>query len=145
VNNTDNERLGLEKRKHVRIEVQLIAHFKIVGDEKQTIYHAITKDISRHGVCLKVYRCKDELMDKIGNDMPRLEVSIDIADKTDKIEAYTKTAWISGRIGWMVQPKDESTPILLGMEIYDYEKADEDKLNGYIAELLMKQRESMFD
>jgi c-di-GMP-binding flagellar brake protein YcgR len=145
MNDTSNERLGLEKRKHVRIEVEIEAHFKVVGDEENTIYHAKTKNISHSGVCLKVYKYKNELMEKIGSNLPRLEISIDIPGDNGSIGAYTNTAWIDSRLDWVVQPKDESTPILMGMAFFDFEEADEDRLNSFIADLLMKKRDSMFD
>lgn len=140
----EHERLGLEKRKYVRIKVELQVKFKIEGDREKKVYKAFTRDISHGGLGLKIKDEKQEILEKIGDIMPKLEVEIDLVEKKEFLNVYTKTAWISSKIDWIVRPPDGDAPLLMGMAFENLSVSDEEKINSYIAELLIKKRATDF-
>ena len=144
MNDVNSERLGREARKHVRLEVRLKANFIIEGDGEQTEYAAVTTNISRGGICLKITEKKEEVLAKLGDAMPRFKVSHDLTEDDNPIDVCTKTTWISSRVGWLLTPTQEDVPILVGMAFNDLPEEDEAKINAFIADLLIQQRESVF-
>lgn len=140
----NSERLGKETRKYVRIEVRLKASFIIEGDEAQAEYFAETANISRGGICLRITEKKDEILGKVGDALPRFRVALDLSDDDVPIEICARTTWISSRVGWLLTPKTEDVSILVGMSFDRLMEDDEAKINTFIADLLIHQRESVF-
>lgn len=140
----NSERLVREARKNVRIAVRLKASFIIEGDEAETEYFAETANISRGGICLRVTEKKDEILGKLGDALPRFKVALDLSDDDIPIDVCTRTTWISSRAGWLLTPKTEDIPILVGMSFDNLMEEDEAKINAFIADLLILRRESVF-
>jgi len=140
----NSERLGRETRGYVRIEVRLKASFIIEGDEAQVEYFAETANISRGGICLRITEKKDEILGKLGDALPRFKVALDLTDDDVPIDVCTRTTWISSRVGWFLTPKTEDVPILVGMSFDRLMEDDEAKINSFIADLLIQQKESVF-
>jgi len=140
----DGERLGKEVRKHVRLEVSLKANFIIVGDRAETEYGAVTSNISRGGICLKITEKKEEILGKLGDRLPGFKVSLNLTADDNPIDVGARTTWISSRLGWLLTPTSEDVPILVGMAFDELMEEDEVKINSFIAELLIQKRESLF-
>ena len=140
----NSERLGRETRKYVRIDVHLKAKFIIAGDETKTEYLAVTTNISRGGICLMVNDRKEEILAKLGDNLPRFKVALDLTDDDNPIDICTRTTWISSRVGWLLAPTGEDVPILVGMSFDELPEEDETKINSFIADLLIQRRESIF-
>jgi c-di-GMP-binding flagellar brake protein YcgR len=140
----NGERLGKETRRHVRIEICLRANFIIVGDAEAAAYSAESVNISRGGLCLKVTEKKREVLDKVGDVLPRFKVSLDLTEGDEPIDLGARTAWISSRLGWLLAPAAEDVPILIGMAFDELAPEDEEKIISFIADLLVQKRESIF-
>ena len=140
----NSERLGRETRKYVRIDVHLKASFIIAGDEAETEYPAVTTNIIRGGICLMIKDRKEEILAKLGDNLPRFKVALDLTDDDNPIDICTRTTWISSRVGWLLTPTGEDVPILVGMSFDELPEEDETKINSFIADLLIQRRESIF-
>jgi len=144
MNDANSERRSREARNHVRLDVLLKANFIIDGDEAQTEYSALTTNIGRGGICLKVTEKKGEILGKLGETLPRFKVALDLADDDSTIDVCTRTTWISSRVGWLLTPTREDVPILVGMAFDDLTAEDDGKINSFVADLVVQQRESVF-
>ena len=142
---TGKEKVGVEKRKYVRVEVEVPAWFKIVGDGEETVYRAETCNISHGGACLRVEGDGGEALQKRSDRLPELKVSIDLPGRDGKVSADTKTAWISCRIDRAAPPVDDHGPVVIGVEFHGMGVADENRVSDIIAEMLMKKKLVMFD
>ena len=140
----NSERLGREVRRHARLEVFLKAVFIIEGDGEETEYAAWTTNISRGGICLQITEKREEVLEKLGDTLPRFKVSLDLTDNEDPIDVSTRTAWISSKVGWLLTPSQEEVPILVGMAFDRLLEEDEEKINSFIADLLIQQRDAGF-
>jgi c-di-GMP-binding flagellar brake protein YcgR len=142
---SEKEKVGVEKRKYVRVEVEVPARFKIVGDGEGKVYQALTGNISHGGACLRVEGDGDEVLQKLGDDLPELEVSIDLPGHDGKVSADTRTAWIICRLDRKSPPEDDHGPVVIGVEFSNMSDADEDRVTDLIADILMKKKLVMFE
>lgn len=141
----NSARIGKPIRKHVRLEVQLGIRYIIEGDPSRSVYDALTRNISRSGVCLMAYEGKSELIAATAVRMPRLSVSLYISGSDNPIDVRMQTAWISSNVGWFMTPSSEALPVLVGMAFEDLSAEDAAKIDTLIEECLFKDRESVQD
>lgn len=141
----EDERLGLEKRRFVRIDIRLKAEFQVGEGDNAESFVAQTKNISHSGACITVFEAKEKVLSTIGDGLPKLRISIELWEEDSRIDAKARTAWIDSRMDWMVRPRDEDAPILMGMAFENFDESDEDVMNTFIADVLTKRREGLLD
>jgi c-di-GMP-binding flagellar brake protein YcgR len=133
----DTGSAGEKTRKYIRIDVKLTASFVLAGDENEKTYPARVKNLSCAGIGLQVFNNKSEILEKVGNTLPLLKVSLDLINVNNPKVVYKKTNWIKGKVNWLVSPSDESDPILLGVSFDELKGPDEETINSFIADLFM--------
>jgi hypothetical protein len=139
----NSERLGKAVRKHIRIEVELRASFRIEGDEGSRVFQGSTKNISRGGVCLQASEDKAKILALMGPKMPNLQVSLYLDKDGSPIDFEGRTTWISSRVGWFLTPSEEEMPILMGMSFLGLAREDALKIDTFIEELISRDRTSI--
>lgn len=77
----DGERIGKTNRKHVRIEVPLVARLMLDGDEEGQTGEATTRNVSRGGLCLVLKEQKGEVIAKLQRGSPRIKISLSLQRK----------------------------------------------------------------
>jgi c-di-GMP-binding flagellar brake protein YcgR len=126
---------GSERRAYVRLETSLPVRFKISGKEMSKmskIYTAITKNISHGGLCLEVHQDKEELIDKLSADCPKLGIELDTLISDEAPEASAKPAWVSSRIDWTRKPKSKDPVLLMGLEFENLTQEARKKIHGFL-------------
>lgn len=141
----NSERIGKPIRKNVRVEVRIGVRYIIEGDPSRTVHEALTKNISRGGVCLMAHQGKDQLVSAAAGRMPRLKVSLYIGAGDRPIEVEAQTAWISSNVGWFVTPARPEMPAIAGLAFEDLTAEDAEKIDIFIEECLFKDRESVLE
>lgn len=136
----DDERLGLEKRKHVRIDVELSAVFSIVGEARPKEYPARTRNISQGGLCLAVLEDKERLAELFRRASPPLRVALELSESEAPLQVGAKTAWISSKVDWMYAPPGEHAPLLMGLAYLELEDDVRDAINSFIADMIIRRR-----
>jgi len=130
-------------RKHVRIEVRIMARFRVDGDRRDTVYRGTTKNLSRGGVCILVEERRDEVARLFAGRKPPLLVSLYLARSKPLVEVASRTAWISSRVGWLETPGDGSHPVLVGASFEHLPEVDARKIDCFIEELIRADGQSM--
>ena len=123
---------GSERRAYVRLETSLPVRFKISGKEMSKIYTAVTKNISHGGLCLEVHQDKEELIDKLSADCPKLGIDLDTLISDHATEASAKPAWVSSRIDWTRKPKSKDPVLLMGLEFEDLTQEARKKIHDFL-------------
>ena len=132
---------GKERRAYVRLETSLPVRFKISGKEMSKIYTAITKNISHSGLCLEVHQDKEELINKLSADCPKLGIDLDglIPDQAPAESA--KPAWVNSRVDWTRKPKSKDPVLLMGLEFENLTQEARKKIHDYLVGEFVKRYE----
>jgi hypothetical protein len=130
-------------RKQIRVAVQLQVKFRIEGDAENSIYHAVTKDISRRGVCIVAQKDKSKLISLLEGKLPKVILSIYLTKDDKLIDVRSRTAWISSKVGWFVTPEKEGMPLLIGTSFEDISNEDADKMDCFMEELMKGDSDSI--
>lgn len=83
-----NDFSGFERRRFVRLCFPLKIKFRIISEKNNEdflkVYNAITRDISTHGLCMKINALHKEACDRIKNGQDELELEITLS--SDNLE-----------------------------------------------------------
>lgn len=121
--------IGVEKRRHVRVEAELEVSFSFAGDGARLPGRAVTRDISHGGACLAVFGCTAELLGKFAG-LPLLDVAIDSAG----------VGSIQARVEWVRPPSPPGATALIGLEFRNVRASDEMAIIDLIAHIVIGNR-----
>ena len=134
---------GRERRAYIRLETELPVRFKISGKEESKIYEATTKNISHGGLCLEFQKEKEDLLDKLSTDKPKLGIDLDALIPDQTAEASADQFWVNSRVDWTRKPKSKNPVLLIGLEFEDLTQAARKKIHDYLVGEFLKQYEEM--
>lgn len=139
----NSERIGKRIRQHVRVEVRLGVRYIIEADPSRTVHEALTKNISRGGVCLLAQQGSDQLVAAAAGSRPRLRLSLYTGAGDGPADAQAQTAWISCTIGWLMTPSRPEIPAIAGLAFEDLAAEDAEKIDLFVEQCLFRDRESV--
>jgi hypothetical protein len=131
-------RIGIEKRRYVRLYIRLKARFKVEGDPEEKIYEAMTRNINRGGLCLEVTKNIKEIKDIFNQGNPRLNIALDLPGIDETVETAARPVWISTRVGWMEPPVEDRLPLFLGMAFVNLPPSEKERIDTYLANKLLE-------
>ena len=130
-------RIGIEKRRYVRLYVRLKVRFQVEGGPEGKIYEAETRNVSQGGLCLEVMKDTKEILARFYSENPLLKIALDLPGADETVETAARPAWISTRVGWMEPPVEDSQPLLLGMAFEDLPPSEKERIATYFADKLL--------
>lgn len=132
---------GRERRAYIRLETALLVRFKISGVETRKIYTARTKNISHGGLCLQVQQDKEDIIDKLSADAPKLGIDLDTLIPDEKEIVSAKPIWINGRVDWARKPNPKDPALLMGVEFENLTQVARKKIHDYLVGEFLKRYE----
>jgi c-di-GMP-binding flagellar brake protein YcgR len=134
---------GRERRTYIRLETALPVRFKFCGKEMSKIYKAITKNISHGGLCLEVHQNKEELIEKLSADGPKLGIDLETLVPDQDPEGSAKPVWVNSRVDWTRKPNSKNPVLLMGLEFEDLTQAARKKIHDYLVDEFLKHYEEL--
>jgi c-di-GMP-binding flagellar brake protein YcgR len=125
---------GKERRAYVRLETSLPVRLKISGKEMSKIYTATTKNISHGGLCLEVHQDKEELIDKLSVDEPKLGIDLDALIAKPGVAGSAKPIWVNSRVDWTRKPNSKDPVLLMGLEFENLTEEARKKIHDYLVD-----------
>ena len=129
---------GRERRAYVRLETSLPVRFKISGKEMSKIYTAITKNISHGGLCLEVHQDKEELVDKLSANGPKLGIDLDAMMSDQDATVSAKQVWVNSRVDWTRKPNSKEPVLVMGLEFENLTQEARKKIHDYLVDEFLK-------
>lgn len=123
---------GAERRAYFRLDKELPVRFRLCGEGQDKIYTAITKNISRGGICLEMHEEKEELIEKLSQNgyKPAIDVETPIPDPDEGV--VSKPVWLNGRVDWVQKPSNKDSAILMGLAFNEMSDDISKKLYDFI-------------
>jgi c-di-GMP-binding flagellar brake protein YcgR len=125
---------GKERRAYVRFETSLPVRFKISGKGMSKIYTATTKNMSHGGLCMEVHQDKEELLEKLSVDEPKLGIDLDALMAKPGVADSAKPIWVDGRVDWMRKPNRKNPTLLMGLRFENLTQEARRQIHGYIVD-----------
>ena len=132
---------GNERRAYVRLETALPVRFKISGQEMSKIYAAITKNMSRGGLCLEIHQDKEELLEKLSADDTKLGIDLEPFVPKPGAADSEKPGWVESRVDWVRKPNRKNPTLLMGLRFEDLTEKARRLIHGYIFDEFVKRYE----
>ena len=132
---------GKERRAYVRLENSLPVKFKISAEQKSKTYTAMTKNISRGGLCLEIDRNIQQLFENLSGTDLKISIDLDTLIPQPETAPPAKAAWISSRVDWARKPTAKNPAMLLGLEFEGVSDDARRRIHGYIVEAFVKRYE----
>jgi c-di-GMP-binding flagellar brake protein YcgR len=134
---------GRERRAYIRLETELPVRFKISGEKMSKIYTACTRNISHGGLCLEVHQAKEDLIDKLSADDPKLGIDLDTLIPDQNAAVSAKPVWINSRVDWTRKLNSKDSVLLMGLEFENLNQAARKKLHDYLVGEFLKRYETV--
>ena len=136
---------GRERRAYVRLETSLAVRFKISGQAMNKIYEATTKNMSQGGLCLEVHQDKEELIEKLSADDPKLGIDLDTLIPKPDVAGSETPVWVDSRVDWMQKPNRKNPALLMGLSFEDLTQESRSQIHSYIVGEFVRRYEEPSD
>lgn len=130
---------GAERRAYFRLDKELPVRFRLCGEGQDKVYTAITKNISRGGICLEVHEEKEELIEKLSQNGYELAIDVETPLMVSDEEVISKPVWINGNVDWTQKPGDKDSAIFMGLAFNKMNDDIRKKLHDFILSEFVKQ------
>ena len=130
---------GKERRAYFRLNKEYPIRFRLCDKEQDKVYNAVTKNISRGGICLEVHEEKEELLEKLSQNEDKLPIDVETPRMTADEEVISKPVWINGSVEWAQTPGDNEAGILMGLAFTDMSDDIRKNLHNFILDKFVKQ------
>lgn len=132
---------GRERRAYVRLKTALPVRFKVSGERMTKVYTATTHNISHGGLCLEVHQDKEELIEKLSADRPKLGVDIDAMIHGQDTAVSVEPLWVNSRVERTRKPNSQDSVLIMGLEFENLTQAVRKKLHNYLVSEFVKHYE----
>jgi c-di-GMP-binding flagellar brake protein YcgR len=123
---------GKERRAYVRLQHALPVRLRIDVSQTGKTYTAMTRNISRGGLCVEIADEVEELSEKINFLGPKIGVDIDTLTPEQKAAVSAKSIWINSRVDWARKPTRKKRTMLMGLEFEDMTEETRRRINDFI-------------
>jgi hypothetical protein len=123
---------GKERRQFIRLDRELMVHFKIIEQSPEQVYDGKTCNISQGGVCIEVDGEIENLVKKLKEIKPVVHIAIELTDLYKPDELKTTPQWINGLMFWVKKPFLKSNHCQIGLAFQNIEEKASERIHNYI-------------
>lgn len=133
---------GKERRAYVRLNraLKVLLWFSENNSENEPVktYTAITKNISKGGLCIEVPEDQKELIEKLQISRETPGINLNAAILNENVEFSESPSWINCRLDYKSKSTTKYSGILIGLAFNKLPEEDRKQIHNYIADEFVK-------
>ena len=128
---------GKERRAYVRLKQSLPVRLKLMQDQTGKTYMAMTRNISRGGLCVAIAQESEELLEELSVSGHKIGIDLESLIPKPATAVSAQSGWINSRVDWVRKPTRKKGPLLMGLEFEELAEETRRRIHDFIvAELV---------